>query len=354
MNLADRLYHPLTLRGLEIPNRLWLSPMCQYSAVDGLVQPWHLRHYAERAVGGAGLIIVEATAVQPRGRISAGDLGLWNDDQKEAFRPLVTSVHEHGAKIAVQLAHAGRKASSRRPWEGSGAVPVSEGGWPVVSVGTEPVDAPYAIPEALDEAGIRGVISDFASAAHRAVQAGFDAVELHAAHGYLIHQFLSPLTNRRTDRWGGTPENRARLALEITRAVRAALPDSMPLLIRVSATDWVEGGWDVAATISLLRELKKEGVDFVDVSSGGLLHGVKIPVGPGYQVPFAAEIKAATGLATGTVGLLSEVGQIYDVLEGGRADVVLLGRLLLRDPYFPARMAPPERRRVPVQYQRGF
>jgi len=354
MSTLPLLHSPLTLRGLELPNRIMMPPMCQYSAVDGLVQPWHRRHYAERAVGGAGLLIVEATGVQAVGRISPACLGLWNDAQTEAFRPLVADVHAAGAKIAVQLAHAGRKASTYVGWEGSGAVPPEKGGWTVVGPGTEAFDPTYPVPVALDEAGLQRVIDDFAAAARRAVAAGFDAVELHGAHGYLIHQFLSPLTNRRTDRWGGSFENRSRLAVEVTRAVRKAIPETMPLLIRLSATDWVEGGWDADQTVALVQRLRDEGVDFVDVSSGGLVPGAKIPVGPGYQVPFAGRIRREAGLATGTVGLITDAAQAEAILQAGDADAVLFGRLLLRDPYFPLRSAPADARKPPKQYARAF
>jgi len=348
------LYTPLTLRGLELPNRIFMAPMCQYSAVDGLVQPWHQRHYAERAMGGVGMVIVEATAVQAVGRISPADLGLWNDTQRDALKPVVNAVHATGARIAIQLAHAGRKASTHVPWEGSGAVPLDQGGWTVVSASEGAFDPTYPAPVALDQAGIDAVVSDFATAALRAVQAGFDAVEIHAAHGYLVHQFLSPLTNKRTDGYGGSQKNRFRLALEITRAIRGVLPADMPLLLRLSATDWVEGGWNVEESVALLKLLKGEGVDFADVSSGGLIPGVKIAIGPGYQVPLSAQVKRGSGLPTGAVGLITDAAQAEAVLEAGDADAVLFGRLLLRDPYFPNRNAPSNRRNIPVQYLRGF
>jgi 2,4-dienoyl-CoA reductase-like NADH-dependent reductase (Old Yellow Enzyme family) len=328
--------------------------MCQYSAVDGLVQSWHLRHYAERALGGVGLVIVEATAVQARGRISPADLGLWNDTQRDAFRPVVDAVHAAGAKVAVQLAHAGRKASTRVPWQGSGAVPLAEGGWPVVSASEGAFDPTYPSPEALDPTGLDGIVTDFAAAARRAMDAGFDTVELHAAHGYLLHQFLSPLTNRRTDGYGGSASNRFRLTLEVTRAVRKVLPADKPLLIRVSATDWMEGGWNTDETVTLLKLLKDEGVDFVDVSSGGLVPGAKIAIGPGYQVPLAAQVRRETGLATGAVGLITDAAQAQSILDAGNADAVFMGRLLLRDPSYPNRTAPADHRRVPVQYARAF
>ena len=354
METTPLLYSPLRLRGLELANRLILSPMCQYSAVDGLVQPWHRRHYVERAIGGVGLVLVEATAVQPQGRISPQDLGLWNESQTEAFRPLVQAVHEAGAKIGVQLAHAGRKASVYGRGPQTGAVPVAEGGWTPVSSGTDPFNPTYAVPEALSASDIEHVVADFASAAQRAVAAGFDTVEIHSAHGYLLHQFLSPLTNKRTDAWGDSRENRCRLALEVTRAIRKVLPPTMPLLLRLSATDWVEGGWNVEDSIALLHVLKAEGVDFADISSGGVIPGVKIPLAPGYQVPLAAQVRQATGLPTGTVGLITDAAQAEAILSAGDADAVLMGRQLLRDPYYPLRHAPAEHRLVPWQYQRAF
>jgi 2,4-dienoyl-CoA reductase-like NADH-dependent reductase (Old Yellow Enzyme family) len=354
MEPTSLLYSPLTLRGLELPNRIMMPPMCQYSAIDGVPQSWHLRHYAERAIGGAGLLIVEATGVQPSGRISPACLGLWNDTQRDAFRPVVDAVHAAGAKIAVQLAHAGRKGSTFVPWEGSGAVPADQGGWTTVSSTNLPFDPTYPVPQALDEAGIAAVIDDFAAAARRAVEAGFDAVEIHGAHGYLIHQFLSPLVNQRIDRWGGSLENRLRFAVEVTRAIRKAIPDTMPMIFRLSATDWLPGGWDVDQSVALMKVLKDEGVDFADVSSGGAVPGAKITIGPGYQVHLATTIKNQTGLPTGAVGLITEAAQAESILARGEADAVLLGRLLLRDPYFPVRHAPADKRRAPVQYVRGF
>jgi len=354
MATSSTLFSPFTLRDLHLHNRLIMAPMCQYSAVDGLVQPWHQRHYAERAVGGVGLVIVEATAVQAVGRISPADLGLWNDAQRDAFRSVVDSVHAAGAKIGVQLAHAGRKASTHVPWTGTGAVAPTQGGWTVVSASEGAFDPTYPAPVALDEAGIAAVVADFAAAARRAVEAGFDTVEIHGAHGYLVHQFLSPLTNKRTDRYGGSQENRFRLAVEVTRAIRKVLPAGTPLLIRLSATDWVEGGWTVEDTIALVKVLKDEGLDFADISSGGLVPGVKIAIGPGYQVPLAARVKRETGVPTGAVGLITDANQAEAILAAGDADAILLGRLLLRDPYFPNRNAPADRRNLPVQYIRGF
>ena len=354
METTPLLYSPLKLRGLELANRLIMAPMCQYSALEGLVQPWHQRHYTERALGGVGLVIVEATAVQPRGRISPQDLGLWNDDQTQAFRPLVQAIHETGSKVGVQLAHAGRKASVYGRGPLTGAVPLSQGGWTPVSAGTEVFDPTYAVPVALTAAEIDQVVADFAAAAQRTVTAGFDAVEIHGAHGYLLHQVLSPLTNKRTDAWGGTQENRFRLAVEVTRAIRKVLPPTMPLFIRLSATDWLEGGWTVEQTIDLLNILKAEGVDFADVSSGGLIPGVKIPMRPGYQVPLSSQVRRATGLPTGAVGLITEAAQSEAILAAGDADAILMGRVLLRDPYYPLRHAPTDHRLVPWQYLRAF
>ena len=354
MDIPTPLYSPLQLRSLALANRLLLSPMCQYSAVDGLSQSWHLRHYLERAVGGVGLVIVEATAVQATGRITAGDLGLWNDDCREALRPVVEAVHAAGTKIAIQLAHAGRKASTHVPWLGSGVVTPQNGGWQVASSTDQPFDRDHAIPHALDEAGLWQIVADFGAAARRAAEAGFDAVELHAAHGYLIHQFLSPLTNSRQDGWGGNQEGRFRLAVEVVRALRREVPDTMPVMIRLSATDWVEGGWNVEQSIELLKVLQNEGVDFVDVSSGGLVPGVKMTTGPGYQVPLAARIRREVGMPTGCVGLITEVSQAEAILAAGDADAILMGRQLLRDPYFPLRNSPDAKQKAPVQYQRAF
>ena len=354
MDIPTRLYSPLQLRSLVLSNRLLLSPMCQYSAVEGLAQSWHRRHYAERAVGGVGLVIVEATAVQASGRITTGDLGLWNDACREALRPVVEAVHSAGTKIAIQLAHAGRKASTHVPWQGSGVVSPQSGGWQVVSSTDQPFDTDHAIPHALDEAGLWGVVADFGAAARRAAEVGFDAVEVHAAHGYLIHQFLSPLTNVRADTWGGSQEGRFRLALEVVRALRREVPSTMPVMIRLSATDWVEGGWNVEQSIELLKVLQNEGVDFVDVSSGGLVPGVKMTIGPGYQVPLAARIRREVGMPTGTVGLITELSQAEAILAAGDADAILMGRQLLRDPYFPLRNSPDAKQKAPLQYQRAF
>jgi len=354
MQKQNLVYSKLKLRALELQNRLIMAPMCQYSAVDGLVQTWHLQHYTERALGGAGLIIVEATAVQPEGRISPADLGLWNDAQMEAFKPLVEAVHQAGSKIAVQLAHAGRKASTFVPWEGRGALTAEAGAWQTVSASDLAFDSDFPQPKALEETEIQECIAAFAQAASRAYKAGFDAVEIHAAHGYLLHQFLSPLSNKRKDRWGGSPENRFRLVKEVSAAIRDVSPEEAPLLIRLSASDWAEGGWTADETVTLLKELKGLGVDFADISSGGLLPRAAISVGPGYQAPFAIKVRQECDMPTGTVGLINEITQAETLLAAGCADAILLGRILLRDPYFPLRNAPEELRKSPKQYERAF
>lgn len=345
---------PLVLRSLTIPNRLFMAPMCQYSARDGLPNEWHRRHYTERALGGVGLVVVEATSVSPEGRISPSDLGLWNDEHSRAFEPLVKSVREAGCRIAVQLAHAGRKASTFPPWQGKGRVPASEGGWEPLAPSALAFDEDYALPRELSIREIDRVVGAFGAAARRAVEAGFDAVEIHAAHGYLIHQFLSPLSNRRTDEYGGDSSGRSRFLREVIRSVRGAVPDSMPVLIRVSATDWIPGGWDVEECAGVLNEVKALGLDFVDVSSGGLAPGAKPPVGPGYQVGLAHRIRERTGMPTGAVGLITTAEQADQILLSGSADAVSLGRLLLRDPWWPARHLPADRRRIPPQYLRAF
>ncbi len=333
------LFSPLTLRGLTLPNRIAVSPMCQYQAEDGLVNEWHSVHYGGLAQGGAGLILTEAAAVAPEARISPNDLGLWNDAQAEALIPITRFMAAQGVVPGVQLAHAGRKASNPAPWKGSGSVPLAAGGWVPVAPSALPFDAGWTVPTELDEAGITGVVQAFVAAARRALAAGFQVVEIHAAHGYLLHQFLSPLTNHRGDHYGGSFEHRTRLAREVVAAVRAVWPERLPLFVRISATDWVEGGWDLEQSVQLAAALKDLGADLVDCSSGGLVPGAKIPVGPGYQVPFAARIRAATGLPTGAVGLITESRQAEQILAEGSADLILLGRELLRDPRWPLRAA---------------
>ncbi|MDR3426639.1 NADH:flavin oxidoreductase/NADH oxidase [Silvimonas sp.] len=336
----SHLFAPYQLRGLELPNRIVVSPMCEYSAVDGLANDWHLVHLGSRAVGGAGLIIFEATAIAPEGRISPEDLGLWNDEQIAPLARITRFISEQGSVPGIQLAHAGRKASTFSPWRGSGAVSEAEGGWAnVVAPSAIAFSPEYPQPHALDQAGIDKVVAGFVAATHRAVAAGFKVVEVHAAHGYLLHQFLSPLSNLRTDQYGGSLENRARLLLDVSRAVRAALPDDLPLFVRISATDWVEGGWTADESVVISRWLKEEGVDLIDVSSGGTVPVAPIPVGPGYQTRFADQIRREAGIATGTVGMILEPAQADHIIRTGQADLVLLARELLREPYWPLHAA---------------
>jgi 2,4-dienoyl-CoA reductase-like NADH-dependent reductase (Old Yellow Enzyme family) len=337
--MSSTLFSPLTLRSVTLRNRIAVSPMCQYSAVEGRATDWHLVHLGSRAVGGAALVLAEATAVEGRGRISPADLGLWDDAQVEPLARVVRFVESQGAVAGVQLAHAGRKASTRAPWEGGAALAPAEGGWPVVAPSALPFSPESPVPEALDAAGLRAVAKAFADAARRALAAGFRTIELHAAHGYLLHQFLSPLSNHRTDAYGGSLENRSRLLREVIEAVRNVWPESLPVMVRLSATDWVDGGWDAAQSVELCRGLGRLGVDLVDVSSGGLVPNVKVPLGPGYQVPFAERIRREAGIATGAVGMITAPEQAEHVVRTGQADVVLLARELLRDPYFALRAA---------------
>lgn len=335
------LFQPLTLRQLTLPNRIAVSPMCQYSAgADGLATDWHLVHLGSRAVGGAGLVLFEATAVLPEGRISAHDLGLWNDEQVEPLRRITAFIESRGALAGVQLAHAGRKAGTWRPWDGRhGGVPVAEGGWIPVGPSALAFDPQHAVPVELDEAGIEAVIRAFVKAAERALAAGFKVVEVHAAHGYLLHQFLSPLSNRREDGYGGDFDRRVRLLLEVSGAVRAAWPDELPVFVRLSATDWVADGWNPDETVELARRLKTLGVDLIDVSSGGTSANAEIPIGPGYQTQFAERVRQEARIATGAVGLITEAAQAERVLAEGQADLILLARELLRDPYWPLHAA---------------
>lgn len=352
------LLEPYTLRQLTFLNRIAVSPMCQYSSVDGLANDWHLVHLGSRAVGGAGLIFTEATAVTADGRITAQDLGLWNDQQIEPLQRITRFIRAQGAVAGIQLAHAGRKASTWRPWLGKqGSVRVEEeGGW--VPVGPSPIafDPRHTVPTQLDERQIQDVIQAFADAAKRALEAGFSVVEVHAAHGYLLHQFLSPLSNQRRDQYGGSFENRIRLVLQVTEAVREVWPQELPLFVRVSATDWVEDGWNPDETVELARRLKALGVDLIDVSSGGTSANAEIPVGPGYQTRFAESIRKASGIATGTVGMITEPAQAEHILRTGQADLILLARELLRDPYWPLHADDDlggKQATWPAQYQRA-
>jgi 2,4-dienoyl-CoA reductase-like NADH-dependent reductase (Old Yellow Enzyme family) len=352
------LFEPLPLRAVTLPNRVGMSPMCQYSAGDdGLPTPWHAAHLGSRAVGGAGLIITEATAVTAEGRISPQDTGIWSGRHVDAWRPIAAFISSQGAVPAMQLGHAGFKASTYSPFAlGRGGVPDEEGGWEPVGVGSTPFTLTYRTPRALDTAGIAEVVEAFATGATRALDAGFRAVEVHAAHGYLLHEFLSPLTNDRTDEYGGSLANRMRLSIEVTEAVRAAVGPDVPVLVRISATDWVEGGWTGEDSVELAGALKVAGADLIDCSTGGAVPKAEIPVGPGYQVPLASQVRAKAGVPTAAVGIITEPEQAEEILADGHADLVLLARELLRDPYWPRRAATrlgaePE---WPQQYRRAF
>jgi len=329
------LFEPLKLRDIILTNRIGIPPMCQYSARDGMAADWHFVHYGSRAVGGAALMIIEATAVTPEGRISPGDLGIWDDKQIEPLARIARFSQEQGCVPAIQLAHAGRKASVGLGWQAQGTLSETDGGWTVVAPSATSFGEGYAVPSELDAAGIRQVIAQFAAGARRAREAGFQTVEIHAAHGYLLHQFLSPLSNRRTDAYGGSFENRTRLVREVVAAVRAEWPERLPLLIRLSATDWVDGGWNADETVELCRALKGLGVDLVDVSSAGLVPAAEIPAGPGFQTGFAARVRREAGIATAAVGLITSPAQADHIIRTGQADMVLLGREILRNPYWP-------------------
>jgi 2,4-dienoyl-CoA reductase-like NADH-dependent reductase (Old Yellow Enzyme family) len=335
---VSRLFEPLTLRGTTFRNRVWVSPMCQYSSVDGRPSDWHLVHLGSFARGGAGLVMTEATAVTADGRISPQDAGIWTDEQAADYRRITDFVHGQGALAGIQLAHAGRKASTRRPWEGRGYVPPAEGGWQ--TVGPSPVGyADWPAPRELTAEELVAHPGAWADAARRALTAGFDVAEIHAAHGYLLHQLLSPLTNRRTDAWGGDLAGRARLVLSVVDAVREVWPDDRPVLVRISATDWVEGGLDLDDTEQVGRMLAEHGADLVDVSSGGNSPDQEVATGPGYQVPFATRIRRASGLPVAAVGLITEPQQAEKIVADGEADAVFLARELLRDPHWPQRAA---------------
>ncbi len=334
-----QLFDPLPLRSVSLRNRIAVSPMCQYSAEDGVPNDWHLVHLGARAVGGAGLVFTEATAVEPRGRISAADTGLWNDRQAEAWARVAHFVAAQGAAPGIQLAHAGRKASSARPWQGGGPVAPESGGWETVAPSALPFAPGYSAPRALTIGEISPLVRAFRAAAARARDAGFQTVEIHAAHGYLLHQFLSPLTNLRSDVFGGSFENRTRLLLQVVEAVRGEWPEKLPLFVRLSTTDWVPGGWDVEQSIELARALKKCAVDVVDCSSGGAVPDAKVPMAPGYQVPAAERVRRDAQIATMAVGLITDPQLADRIIREGQADLVALGREELRDPHFPLHAA---------------
>lgn len=338
-NKTSALFSPLQIKDIRIKNRIAVSPMCMYSSEDGFANNWHLVHLGSRAVGGAGLVISEATAVSPEGRISPFDLGIWKDEHVAKLKEITSFIEEQGSVPGIQLAHAGRKASTDRPWKGGERIEPKKGGWIPVAPSPVPFLESDPIPEALDKTGLQKVISDFENATRRALKAGFKIIEMHAAHGYLFHEFLSPLSNKRKDEYGGSFENRIRLLMEVVRAVRKIWPDSLPLFVRISATDWKEGGWNEEESVQLSKLLKEAGVDLIDCSSGGLVSDAKIPVKKGYQVPFAEKIRLEAGIMTGAVGLITETQEAENILKNNQADLVFMARELLRKPYFPLQAA---------------
>ena len=351
--MAD-LFSPFKIRSVSLRNRIGVSPMCQYSSKDGFATDWHLVHLGSRSVGGAGLVMTEATAVSADGRISPRDLGIWKDSHIEALSRCVRFIHEHGAVAGLQLAHAGRKASMPPPWEGGQVLAERDGGWrPVWAPSVVPFSPESALPQALSVQQIRDLVSSFSQAAGRGRDAGFRVVEIHAAHGYLLHEFLSPLSNRRTDEYGGSFENRTRMVREVVEAIRQTWPEDLPLFIRISATDWADGGWDVDQSVELARQLKPLGVDLVDCSSGALVPGVSIPVAPGYQVPFAERIRQEADIATAAVGLICDPAQAAEIIQRGQSDLVFLARQMLRDPYWPQHAARQLGVQVPHPIQYG-
>jgi 2,4-dienoyl-CoA reductase-like NADH-dependent reductase (Old Yellow Enzyme family) len=355
--MSDTLFSPLRLRTVELRNRVAVSPMCQYSCVDGMANDWHFVHLGSRAVGGASLVIAEATAVEQRGQISPADLGLWKDAQIEPLRRIAHFIKEAGAIPAIQLAHAGRKASTDAPWRGGKPLDSSNGAWKPVAPSPLAFTPNHQVPSELSYSDIQTIVAAFASAARRALAAGFEILEIHSAHGYLIHEFLSPLSNVRNDDYGGTFQNRTRFAREVVRAVRQVWPSHLPLFMRISATDWMEGGWDVADAVELARILKSLDVDLIDCSSGGTSLAAKVPLEPSYQVPFAERIRREAGIPTGAVGLITEPKQADDIIRNGQADIVLLAREFLRDPYWPIHAAlalGAPLPAIPSQYARAF
>lgn len=349
------LFDELTIRELTLRNRIVVSPMCQYSSEDGFATDWHLVHLGSRAIGGASVVFTEAAAVSAEGRISPQDLGIYKDQHIEQLARITRFLREQGTIPGIQLAHAGRKGSTVRPWEGSGAVPESKGGWKPVAPSAVPFSEAYAKPIALDENGIRGVVKSFANAAQRALEAGFQVIEIHSAHGYLLHEFLSPISNTRTDSYGGSLENRCRLLCEVVAAIRRVWPEGFPLFVRISATDWIEGGWDIDQSVELAKKIGPLGVDLIDCSSGGIAPGANIPIRPGYQVPFAQEIRYETKIMTGAVGLITSARQADTILREENADIVILAREFLRQPYWPLQVASELGFAVPwpVQYLRA-
>jgi len=356
MTAEPNLFSPLTIRGITLRNRIAVSSMCEYSSDDGFAGDWHLVHLGCRAVGGAGLVMTEATAVTAQGRITPGDLGIYKDEHIANLARIVTFIKQHGAVPGMQLAHAGRKGSCRVPWEGGAPLPPGEGAWRTVAPSPLPFNSTDPAPAELSQQEICAIVEAFAAAARRALAAGFEVIELHGAHGYLMHEFESPLANHRADEYGGSFVNRVRFTLEVARAVRAAWPADLPLFVRISATDWKEGGWTLDDSVALAARLKEEGVDLIDCSSGGTVPDAKPQIGPAYQTPFSERIRRETGIRTGAVGLITEARQADEIIRAGRADLVLMAREFLRDPYWPLHaartlgvdLAPP------VQYSRAF
>ncbi|MBV9759932.1 MAG: NADH:flavin oxidoreductase/NADH oxidase [Acidobacteriaceae bacterium] len=353
---AAHLFSPLQIREIAFRNRVLVSPMCQYSSEDGFANDWHLVHLGSRAIGGAGAVIAEATAVEARGRISPEDLGIWKDEHIEPLARIARFVKQQGAVPGIQLAHAGRKASTDVPWRGGGPLSASAGGWQPVAPSAVPFDEHSIVPTELKVDEIHSIVEKFASAAERALEAGFELLELHGAHGYLMHEFLSPISNKRADRYGGALENRMRFALEVAAAVRRVWPERLPLFLRISATDWAEGGWTIDESVELARSVRPIGVDAIDCSSGGTVPHARIPLQPGYQAPFAERIRHETGILTGAVGLITEPAQADTLVRNGSADVVLLAREFLREPYWPIKAAQAlgADARFPIQYARAF
>jgi len=351
----SQLFSTLKLRDLTIPNRIFVSPMCQYSSSNGKPNNWHFVHYGSRAVGGAGLVITEAMAITPEGRISPEDLGIWSNEHAEALIPLVDFIKAQGSTAGIQLAHAGRKAATEAPWLGGKPLAPNNRGWQPLAPSPIPFTAGHQTPREATADDLDEITRQFVEATHRSLEAGFQVVELHAAHGYLLHQFLSPLTNRRSDEFGGSLENRMRFPLHVAKAVRKTWPENLPMFVRISATDWVDGGWDVEQSIEFCRQLKELGVDLIDCSSGGLVPDATIPIKPGFQVPLATEIKNKLDIATGAVGLITDPEQAEQIIATEQADAVLLGRKLLSDPYWPLHAAQTLKENViwPVQYERA-
>ncbi len=349
------LFDPLPIRDITLPNRIVVSPMCEYSSKDGFANDWHLVHLGSRAVGGAGRVFTEATAVTPEGRISADDMGIWSDAHIDFLRRITDFIKGQGCVPGMQLAHAGRKGSTQVPWVGSSKLSPEEGAWVPVAPSALAYSDKYPFPDALSKEGIRGIVEAFATSARRAFEAGFQVIEIHAAHGYLLHEFLSPLSNVRTDEYGGSFENRARLTREVVTAIRKQWPDRLPLFIRISATDWKEDGWDIEQSVELTRQLAPLGVDLVDCSSAGLVPDQKIVAGPGFQVPFSERIRRDTGILTGTVGLIETKEQVAEILAKEKADLVFMAREFLRDPYWPLRAARELKQTIswPNQYLRA-